>query len=89
MPDSLPAEVDVHEDFGNGKDFILDGNIMDSVSNNPKITIKDDKGDSILILEVDVSFSNLIISSDINVSSLKNNFIVHVLSFIVFLERDC
>ncbi len=50
------------------KELIIDAIIHDNVISNPVVTLVDDQADVIINLEIDVSFSNLIITSDMNVS---------------------
>ena len=71
-PLTFPSVINVHPDFDNGLDFLLDGALLDTVSTNPTVVIIDDQGDNILILEIDASFSNLVVSSDIFVIALTN-----------------
>jgi hypothetical protein len=68
----LPNTIAVHGGFGIDKEFILDGILFDSVSDNnlPTIQFLDDKNNPVLTLEVDPNFSNLIISSNYNVNQL-------------------
>ena len=69
---NLPKDIRVPLDYGEGKQFMLDGLILDSVSdmNFPTIQFKDVNGDDALRLEIDPSFSVLVIESDLYVMTI-------------------
>ena len=66
----LPDTIKVHEGFGESKDFVIDGLMMDTVSasNLPCIKFKDVNKKDVLRLQIDPSFSTMTIESDLNVS---------------------
>ena len=66
----LPDTISVHENFGTGKDFVIDGLVMESVSNLPTIKFKDVYQNDVLRLIIDPSFSTLIIESDLTVRTI-------------------
>ena len=49
---------------------MLDGIVHDIVSSNPVVRVIDDQGKTAVKLEIDVSFSNLIITSEMTVRTL-------------------
>ena len=84
----LPDTIQVHEEFGFEKEFVIDGLMLDSVSagNLPTIKFVDANQNNVLKLQIDPSFSTLMIESDFNVrfiySLCKGGF-----SHIMFLFR--
>ena len=65
----LPDTIQVHEEFGFEKEFVIDGLMLDSVSagNLPTIKFVDANQNIVLKLQIDPSFSTLMIESDFNV----------------------
>ena len=65
----LPDTISVHEDFGTEKHFVIDGLVMESVSdsNLPSIKFKDAYQNDVLRLKIDPSFSTFIIERDLSV----------------------
>ena len=65
----LPDTIQVHEEFGSEKEFVIDGLMLDSVSagNLPTIKFVDANQNNVLKLQIDPSFSTLMIESDFNV----------------------
>ena len=65
----LPDTIKVHEEFGFEKEFVIDGLVLDSVSagNLPTIKFVDANQNNVLKLQIDPSFSTLMIESDFNV----------------------
>ena len=65
----LPDTIQVHEEFGSEKEFVIDGLMLDSVSagNLPTIKFTDANQNIVLKLQIDPSFSILMIESDFHV----------------------
>ncbi len=69
-PSELPTSITSNQGFGIDKDLMLDGIVHDIVSSNPVVRVIDDQGKTAVKLEIDVSFSNLIITSEMTVRTL-------------------
>ena len=68
-PPELPTTIDNHEQFGSTLDLLLDAQILDVFESNPIVKILNKQGVVLLALEIDVSFSNLIATSELIVST--------------------
>ncbi len=74
-PISLPASVQAHPEFGETKQFLVDGILFDTVEMDPAITFRTPTGQKIIKIVLDSSFSTLKMSSGIAVrESLKSAF---------------
>ena len=79
----LPDTIQVHEEFGFEKEFVIDGLMLDSVSagNLPTIKFVDANQNNVLKLQIDPSFSTLMIESDFNVRFIYFLFTVFIIGF--------
>ena len=80
---SLPDTIKVHEEFGFEKEFVIDGLMLDSVSagNLPTIKFADANQNIVLKLQIDPSFSTLMIESDFNVRFIYFLFTISIKEF--------
>ena len=79
----LPDTIQVHEEFGFEKEFVIDGLMLDSVSagNLPTIKFVDANQNIVLKLQIDPSFSTLMIESDFNVRFIYFLYTVSIKGF--------
>ena len=88
----LPKTVLVHEDFGYEKVFLLDGLILDEVSIDPTIQFQvENDGEMVdaLRLEIDTSFSLLIIKSDLSYETVETEISIDLGEpFLLYVSYD-
>ena len=83
----LPDTIQVHEEFGFEKEFVIDGLMLDSVSagNLPTIKFVDANQNNVLKLQIDPSFSTLMIESDFNVRFIYFLYTVSIKGFRILM----